>query len=125
MRFILNEEKFDALCALRGWKFPPTDLAKATGYTRSFARRVLLGEEKLNENFMLRYIEAAGVNPNKPHEWGSLFIPVLSEDEPHNHPKWNFPKLEGKLPYSPLSNSFEFRKRDNPDLEELPIKSLY
>lgn len=117
MRFMLNEEKFETLSKLRGWRSRYSDLALALGMTRSYVRRVLVGEEKMTELFMLRYIRVAGANPENPKEWGALFIPVLNDDD--HEMAFNFPKLKDQIPYKALSVSAEFRRQDNPDVEVL------
>ena len=116
MRFLLNQEKFYTLCELRGWRYPFTDLAKATSYSRSYARRVLLENEKVSEPFMLKYIKAAGVDPTKPSEWASLFIVDLTNDHLPEHQKWNYEKIEGRVPYAHFSSSYTLRKKDDEDM---------
>ena len=122
MKFRLNQEKLRSLCALRGWRFPYTDLAKAASHSRSYVRRIVLGEEKLTEGFMLKYINIAGADPNSPKEWGSLFELDLSNDVDISNRKWNFPKLSGQVPYVALSSSFEHQRREQPDLEQEPFE---
>lgn len=125
MRFELNRRKLKELVAFRGWRSIYTPLAEQTGFSVSYCRRVVLGHEKLTEYFMLRYIQAAGCNPNRPAEWGSLFDVHLGGDLPAEHsPAWNYSKLNGQVPYKALSTSYEFRKQDNPDIEIEPISKF-
>ena len=73
MRFVINRKKLKELAAFRGWRAIYTPLAQATGFSTSYCRRVILGQEKLTEGFMLKYIQATGVNPNSASEWSCLF----------------------------------------------------
>lgn len=118
MNFMLNEKKFDILASLRGWRSKYSDVALATGMTRSYVRRVFLGEERMTDLFMLRYIRVAGANIEKPAEWGSLFRIELNDDPMMS---LNHFKQRAQVPYEPLSLSYDFRKKDDPRVEEKPL----
>ena len=118
MPFLLNKEKFDALCKLREWKHPISDLARATGYTRSYVHKVINGDETLTEKFMLKYILISGVNPLRHAEWASLFFIILNPED-HDVKTLNYEKLKGHVPYNFNSDTYHLRKDDDPDLEEM------
>lgn len=119
MRFIINRSKLKELAKFRGWRALYTPLAEVTGFSVSYCRRVVLGKEKLTDLFMLQYIKAAGVNPDKSSEWAPLFDVDLKGDLPEKHSMaWNTYKLNGQgVPYKVFSLSHEFRKIDNPNVE--------
>src|SRR3990167_7450736 len=85
MRFIINRQKVKELALGRGWRALYTPLAEATGFSVSYCRRVVLGRETLTNYFMLKYIKAAGVNPNKYEEWGPLFDVDITGKLPAAH----------------------------------------
>ena len=92
----------------------------------AYCGRVVLGHEKLTDYFMLQYIKASGCNPKKPTEWAQLFDVDLNGTIPVDHnPTWNGIKMNalGK-PYKVFSPSYEFRRRDNPDIEVEDITKL-
>ena len=126
MRFLINRDKLKELAAFRGWSAIYTRLAEATGFSVSYCRRVVLGREKLTEFFMLQYIKAAGCSPKRPSEWGALFDVVLNGSLPPDHsPSWNLYKMKGLgVPYKLFSPAYEFRKRDNPNVEIESLSSV-
>lgn len=121
MRFVLNPDKLETLYKLRGWK-SHADLARALKLTRSYVRRVLIGQERMSDYFMLGYIKISGADPDSPKEWGSLFIPDLRQNEAQE--VFNYMKLRGQVPYKALSLSAEFRKQDNPALEQEEVSAV-
>lgn len=117
--FRLNLEKFASLASLRGWKYLATELAKATGFSRTYVGGILEGKEPLTATFMVQYILIAGVNFSNAVEWGSLFIvdePVVVI--PKAHQKWNIDKFHKRVPYQKRSLSASFRRQDGPVEEE-------
>lgn len=115
LKFSLDVEKFETLAKLRGWTSKYSNLAEATGLTRSYVRRVILGQERMSDHFMIQYIIVSGANPDNPKEWGSLFkiIPINERNEM----SFNYPKLRGHIPYKRLSLAAEMRRQDNPEVE--------
>ena len=120
MKFQLNREKLKELAKFRGWRSIYTALANDMDFSVSYCRRVVLGKERLTEYFMLRYIKLAGCNPRRHVEWASLFDVDLEGDIPPPHsPAMNGLKLNGLgMKYTWSSPSHEFRKGDNPQVEE-------
>lgn len=115
LRMIVDMEKFEILAKLRGWRSKYSDLAIATGMSRSYVRRVLIGQEELTMLFFLRFVKVAGVSKDRPSEWGSLFKIVDAATK--HEMSLNYPKLRGHIPYKKMSLSAEFRKQDNPHVE--------
>lgn len=122
MRFILNDTKFKILCRLRGWKHPPSDLARATGYSRSYCLKVLKGKEKVTDLFMLKIIKVAGCDTNNVLDWASFFIPVCCRCK-NLSCKYNMEKFYGRMPYEWGSSCYQLRKNDG-DYEEKSFKSF-
>lgn len=126
MRFVINRAKLKELAKFRGWRALYTPLAEATGFSVSYCRRVVLGREKLTEYFMLRYIQAAGVNPERPSEWSALFDVDLSGLIPALHsPAMNLYKLRGHgVKYTWSSQMGRLRTRDDLDCEIEDIRDF-
>lgn len=73
MKFLINIQRFNDLAKQMGWRTSATALADAMGISASYCRRVMIGQERLTEIFMLKYIECSGVDPKNPYEWACLF----------------------------------------------------
>lgn len=119
LRFRINKERFQALCDLRGWRFPASDLARATGFTRSYCRQILEGTEEVTQQFMGRYLKVVYGN-EIPENWSVQFV----VDEDHRagrrdfrHQRWNNPKYDKQVPYDNGSLQADFRRQDG-EVEE-------
>jgi hypothetical protein len=124
IRFLLNIEKFKLLCEMREWKYPASDLARATGYSRAYCLKIIKHQEKLSDIMMLKLIRISGADPRNPKSWGSLFIPCCNADLSISSPQMNMEKYHARAPYNYASGSYELRKRDNPDHQERPLSDF-
>lgn len=115
MVFRINHEVFDMVAKAKGWN-KVTDLARATGYNKSYISLVFNKHVGISADFMIALIKAVGFDWRNAKEWSRLFI-----IEPGHRYSTKWMKYYGRTPYDKLSDIGPWREKDR-EAGALPFK---
>jgi len=128
----LKPEIFEAICALRGWatRGRQSRLAEELHITRYLMNRLINEPCPISAQTLCDLARILGML--KKDGKGRIICPNLGNlaylDEVSvsgSHPIWNYPKYRQERPYNRLSVNAEFRRIDNPNVEQAEPSQLY
>lgn len=106
MVFRINKEVFGHFRNAKGWN-KVSDLARITGYTKSYVSMVLNDKLGCSADFMCALVIACGLNPHDPKEWSRLFY-----IDPQGKYNARVAKYYGRMPYDKYSAMGELREQN-------------
>lgn len=108
----LRKDVWEAIRKSHNWakRGSASKLAKVLGCTRQYADMII--NQKVGCSAWVIYQIVRLVNIPKGDCWCYMFVRGKEIDVDPNHPRWNYAKYEGEMPYGKYSSSAEMRKQD-------------